>query len=491
MTEPLDLLLINPGGRASGYQGLGVELAAVEPPIWAGLLATNARKHGYSVRILDAEAEELPPDAVGPRVAAIAPRLAVVVVFGANPSASTQKMVVAGETCRAIRAAAPGVPLMLSGLHVTALPERTMREEAVDFVCQGEGPTTIRALLDVLRAGGGDLAGVPGLWYREGGAIRHTDAAPLITDLDAELPGVAWDLLPMDKYRAHNWHCLDAMDRRSPYAVIYTSLGCPFGCHFCCINALFGKRGIRYRGMPDVVEEIDLLVTKYGVRNIKILDELFVLKRDRTEEFCDLLIARGYDLNFWAYARVDTVDPEILKKLRRAGVRWLAYGFESASSRVRDDVSKGFKPQQMEDAIRWTREAGIHIMANYMVGLPEDDAASMRATLDEAMAYNFEYLNLYCAMAYPGSRLYDEAVAAGWSLPEAWDGYSQLGRDTLPLPTKHLTAGEVLAFRDRAFIEYFSNPAYLAMIREKFGPRAEEHIRRMLGVKMVRRHAAT
>lgn len=490
MSECLDLILVNPGGRAVAYQDLGRELAAIEPPLWAGLLAANARKYGYRVQVLDAEAEELSPVEVGRRVAEARPLLTVVVAFGANPSASTQKMGVAGETVRAIRDAAAG-KVMLAGLHVSALPERTMREEACDFACQGEGPYTIRPLLDRLRAGSEDYADVPGLWYRRDGQILSTPWAPLIKDLDAEFPGVAWDLLPMDKYRAHNWHCLDHIHQRSPYAVLCTSLGCPFHCHFCCINALFDKHTIRYRGIPSVMAEIDLLVEQYGVKNIKILDEMFVFKRGRMHEFCDALIPRNYDLNIWAYARVDTVEPEILGKLRRAGVRWLAYGFESASAKVRDGVHKGTSEEQMVRAVRWTREAGIHIIANYMVGLPDDDHQTMQQTLDEAKAYNFEYLNLYCAMAYPGSQLYDMAVAEGWPLPDSWDGYAQLGRRTLPLPTRHLSSAEVLKFRDAAFVEYFSRPEYLQMVREKFGADAEAHIHKMLGCTTIRDFAAT
>lgn len=489
MAERLDLMLINPGGRGQGYQDLGESLAAVEPPIWAGLLATNARNAGFGVGILDADAEALTPQQVGERIAEMNPRLAATVVFGANPSASTQKMNIVGETCQAIRDAAADLPQLLLGLHVSALPERTLRDEAVDFVGQGEGPATIQGLLGHLRQGDEDLTDVPGLWYWREGQVRHNDPAPLIADLDAELPGVAWDLLPMDRYRAHNWHCFDRIDQRSPYAVIYTSLGCPFSCHFCCINALFGRSSIRYRSIEQVVEEIDLLVNEYGVRNIKILDELFVLKPDRTERFCDLLIERNYDLNFWAYARVDTVNPKLLVKLRRAGVQWLAYGFESASQTVRDGVHKGVTSEKVDQAIRWTKDAGIYIIANYIVGLPDDDHKTMRQTLDEAIRHNFEYLNLYCAMAYPGSKLYDQALDEGWPLPQSWQGYAQLSVESLPLATKHLTSAEVLRFRDAAFIEYHSRPEYRQMLDEKFGPHVVEHIDRMLEKQIVRAHA--
>ena len=487
MFEHVDLLLINPGGRQDGYQKLGNDLAAIEPPIWIALLATNIRQAGFSVAICDADAEEITHKQIAQRVAETKPLLAATIVFGANPSASTQKMTSAGAICSAIRAKTPNVKQLLGGLHVSALPKRTMQEEDVDFVCQGEGPFTLQSLLAKLKAGEDSFSDVPGLWYRSNGDILSTSPAPLIQNLDAELPAAAWDLLPMDKYRAHNWHCFDHMDERNNYAVIYTSLGCPFNCHFCCINALFGSSGIRYRSIEQVVDEIDLLVERYGVKNIKILDELFVLKRDRTELFCDLMIERGYDLNFWAYARVDTVDPEILHKLRRAGVRWLAYGFESACETVRKGVSKRFTNEMVENAIKWSKDAGIYIIANYIVGLPDDDQETMQQTLDEAIRHNFEYLNLYCAMAYPGSKLYDEALAENWQLPESWHGYSQLGSETLPLPTRHLTSAEVLTFRDQAFMKYHDRPEYLQMIKDKFGEKVLAHIQSMLERKISRK----
>jgi len=214
-----------------------------------------------------------------------------------------------------------------------------------------------------------------------------------------------------------------------------------------------------------------------------------VLKRDRVERICDLLIERGYDLNFWVYARVDTVEPDLLVKMKRAGFNWLAYGFESASQRVRDGVGKRSTDDRTAEAIAWTRRAGIHIIANFIFGLPDDDLDTMAETLAMAKAHNFEFANFYCAMAYPGSKLYERALAEGWALPERWHQYAQFGEDTLPLPTKHLSAGEVLRFRDRAFVDYFSDERYQRMIRETFGEEALDHIGRMLEHKMVRKFA--
>ncbi|MCR9247009.1 MAG: B12-binding domain-containing radical SAM protein [bacterium] len=503
-SRPLDLLLINPGGQQRIYQNLSTNLAAKEPPIWAGLLATYARNKGHSVAILDANALDLSPAEVAEQVAELRPLLTAVVVYGHNPNASTFAMPGAGDVCSAVKEADPEGRVILLGGHVSALPERTLAEEDVDFVCGGEGGVTLHELIGALRATPSrpELTNVRGLWWRDGGTAVRNPAAPLVRDLAREMPGMAWDLLDMTQYRAHNWHCF-GRENRAPYAALYTTLGCPFTCTFCCIQAPF-KSGEAASGLdpkinsyrrfdPDhVVEQIGSLWREHGIQNIKVADELFLLDRRHVSRICDGLSALHADLNIWAYARVDTCnDAGLLVKMREAGVRWLAIGIESASERVRADVDKGYRPDAIEQAIGRVRDAGIHVMGNYIFGLPEDDRTSMRQTLDFAKSLNTEFANFFSAMAYPGSQLYRDAVERGWPLPETWDGYSQHSRSCLPLPTRHLSGGEVLAFRDTAFREYFDRDEYRTMVRGTFGEAAGEEIERMLGHDLDREHASS
>jgi radical SAM superfamily enzyme YgiQ (UPF0313 family) len=496
----LDLLLVNPGSRTQIYQSLGSTLAAIEPPVWAGLMATWARNAGFSVQILDANAENLTPEETAARVAEANPVLTAVVAYGHNPSASTQVMPSAGAVCRALKERDfPGKTLLVGG-HVAALPERTLREEAADFVAGGEGLYTIRDLLHVLKSDQPeDYGPVRDLWYREEGTIKSTPPAPLVRDLDQEMPGIAWDLLPMERYRAHNWHCFGHLHQRQPYASLYTTLGCPYRCSYCCIQAPFksgekvsgyreGVNSYRFWSPQAVMAQIDTLVNRYGVRNLKIADEMFVLHRRHVQGLCDLILERGYDLNIWAYARVDSVRGEgMVEKLKQAGFNWLCFGIESASERVREDVRKGFDADDVYRTLEKVRAAGIHVIANYIFGLPEDDLETMRATLDLALELNCEFANFYCAMAYPGSQLYRVALQEGWPLPEQWSGYSQHAVDTLPLPTRYLSGSEVLRFRDYAFQVYFRNPAYLEMIGRKFGAETVRHLREMAEIPLKRK----
>jgi radical SAM superfamily enzyme YgiQ (UPF0313 family) len=329
---------------------------------------------------------------------------------------------------------------------------------------------------------------VPGLVWWDGGEVRHNRAAALLTDLDRDLHGNVWHLLPMDRYRAHNWQCFENLDARQPYASIYTSLGCPYKCSFCCINAPFGTNRYRMRKPEAVVAEVDHLYRTYGVKTFKIIDEMFVLNDRHVTDICSRLAAKPYarELSFWAYARIDTVRPDRLDLLRRAGIRWLALGIESGSEHVRDGAEKSFDQEDIVEIVRQIQKAGIFVIGNFIFGLPDDDRESMRATLDLAKELNCEFVNFYSAMAYPGSPLFAQAVEKGLELPKSWSGFSQHSFDCTPLPTEKLSAAEVLRFRDDAFHEYFSSPRYLDMIAQRFGHETREHIRAMARQRLAR-----
>lgn len=493
MSQRSDVLFVIPPSRVQIYQDLSRDLAAIEPPVWAGLLATFVRNHGYDGAILDAEARGLTHQETAEAIAAVTPRLVVFVIYGQQPSASTQCMPAGRKVCEHLKALA-GIPTLVMGTHPSALPKRTLLEEPYTYVCQGEGPQTILGLLRVLKDNKGSLRDVPGLWYFEDGHPMGHPAAPVIGDLDKELPSQGWELLDMSRYRAHNWHCFDRLDARSPYASLQTSLGCPFKCSFCCINAPFDTPMLRTWSPDHVIHLIDQLVLDYGVTNIKIPDEMFVLNRRHVLGICDRIIERGYHLNIWAYARVDTVQDQVLEKLKAAGFNWLGLGIESGSQHVRDGVEKGrFGDREIVATVERIRAHGIYVAANYIFGLPDDTLTSMRATLDLALELNTEWANFYCAMAYPGSPLYGVAKDKGWPLPDdvggpGWIGYSQHAYDTLPLPTEQLSATDVLDFRDRAFLEYFQHPSYLGLLHRTFGPHVADHVREMCAHHVRRRH---
>ena len=488
MMNKTDIVLVKPGSQKQLYGSLSdFKLTGIEPPLWGAILAGFLRDKGYSVVLCDAEVDNWDYEETAERIRDANPILAGILVSGSNPSASTMNMTGVGQIASWIRQLDPAIKTVLTGLHPSALPERTIREEPVDFVCQGEGLHTLPQLIDALKSGADDFP-IDGLWYKKDGKIVSNPRPALLEDLDT-IPRPAWDLLPMTKYRAHNWHCFDNIENRQPYAILYTSLGCPFHCSFCCINALFGKNTIRYRSAESVIRELDFLVKTYGIRNIKIIDEMFAINEKRVVELCDRIIERKYDLNIWAYARVNTVTEKMLVKMKEAGINWLAYGFESGSKRVIEDVAKGYKTERVQKVVEMTAQQGIYICGNYIFGLPEDDFDSMNDTLKLMLDINAEWANIYCAMAYPGSKLYDLAVQEGWPLPESWQDYSQYSYESLPLPTRYLSSADVLSFRDYSFQVYYNHPGYLRMIEKTFGAQTKSHIQQMASKKLQRRYA--
>ncbi len=493
MKSLVDVLFIVPGNSKAVFQKLGEDFSAIETPTLAGLFANYLRRKNCSALIADMPGMGMEAKDVLRTIAEFNPVLIVVVVQGHQPSASTQNMPAAGHLCRAIKLAAPECKVMMVGTHPSALPERTLREEKVDFVCEGEGPITVYETLFALKFVSSDFGKVSNLWYRDstGHTVRSKKTTPLINDLDQEFGITAWDLLPMENYRAHNWHCFESIDKRKPYAAIYTSFGCPFSCSFCCINAPFGKSSYRMFSPNRVIKEIDVLVNKYGVRNIKIIDEMFVLNEAHVMGICDRIIERGYDLNIWAYARVDTIKDKFLDRLRKAGFGWLALGIESGSKHVRSSARKKFSNLDIIRMVRKVQSAGIYIVGNYIFGLPDDTKETMQETFDLALEINAEWANFYCAMAYPGSALY-KICKGKMPLPDdgggpGWIGYSQHAYECLPLPTEKLSAAEVLRFRDKAFQKYFSSAPYLGMNRRKFGEAVVKHIEKMNSIALRRK----
>jgi radical SAM superfamily enzyme YgiQ (UPF0313 family) len=242
------------------------------------------------------------------------------------------------------------------------------------------------------------------------------------------------------------------------------------------------------RDPKEVVDEIIMLYNKYGVKTLKIVDEMFVLNERHYTAIAKGLIASGVsnELNVWAYARVDTVKPHTLKMLRQAGFKWLALGIESGSKHVRDGAEKALKSDDIISTVRAIEQAGIHVIANYIFGLPDDTYETMQETLRLAMELNTSFANFYCAQAYPGSKLYDEAIKNGWQLPPTWKAYSQHNREAFPLSNANLTSAQILAFRDAAFLEYFNSPVYNQKIAKEWGMEAVREISKMTSYRLKR-----
>lgn len=494
--QQLDILFIHPNASRIIYQGLSDDYSAIETPIWAGMLTKHCLKYGFAADLFDCEALHLDEDAAAAKIKEANPRVACIVVYGQQPSASSQNMEGAVALAEAIKEIAPQITILFVGGHVAALPREVLeRHPCVDMVCQNEGVYTITNLLKTNLKD--KLNEVDGLGYRDNGAVALNRPSPIVPKekLPHELPGIPWGKLPIKNYRTALWHALPNDTHRDPLAALYTSLGCPMKCSFCMINIINrqeneysdGSAVFRYWDPEFIIGEFDQ-IAKLGIKNVKIADELFVLNPNHFMKLCQLIIDRGYKFNIWCYSRIDTVKEPYLEVLKKAGVNFLALGIESGNARVRKDVTKGkFEDVDIRGVVKKIRDHGINVAANYIFGLPEDDMESMQATLDLALEMNTEMANFYSAMAYPGSPLYGTAKKEGWKLPETYAGYSQHSYYTQPLPTKYLTAQQVLKFRDEAWLKYHTNPAFLNLLKIKFGQQAVDETIKSTKIKLKRK----
>jgi len=484
-----DIFLINAGGsRKRVYQNLSISYSAVDTPFWAALTAGYLRKEGFEVALLDANAENLDFDETVDRIEKINPRLIALVCYSQQANVSTPIMVAVGELCRKIKERIPVHNLILTGWHPSALPERTLKEEACDFVVQGEGFYTLKNLL---RSESPEM--IPGLWYRANNEIRGNPRAKNVENLTEELSEVAWDLLPMndEKYRAFNWMCLGDLESRGKFVSMFTSLGCPFKCNFCAIHATYGEHRLRCWTPEWVMNQLDLLVSRYAIKNINLHDELFVFRKNHFYPIAQGIIEKGYNLNIASFARVDILDKmtyEELSTLKKAGFNWFKLGIETYNSSLILNNSKGrYNEDTVKNVVKKIHDCGINLCANFMFGLPGDTLDTMKKNLDFALELQCAFPSFFCTMAIPGSELYNCALKNNSQLPDSWLGYASQGYDFFPLPNENLSAEEILRFRDYAFETYFTDKRYLDMVEKRFGKRTLEHIQGMTAIKLKRK----
>ncbi len=504
----MDALFINPDSSAQAYQGLAKVYSAIEPPTWALLLAESCRSKGFGVGILDCDAERLTLNQSLNRIKDFTPRIVVFVVYGQNPNSGTTSMIGALALAKAIKNAQLNTRICFVGSHTSALPREVLSYDCVDIVLLNEGVYALHNLLRSKTAD--DLVYIKGIGFKRKGpagvlipTLNPPQSIVPQSRMDEDLPGYAWDLLPfrekpLDLYRAHFWHAEFSHEKRTPFAAIHTSLGCSFGCDFCMINIVnrvdnsdgvmaADSKGMRFWSPAWVGREMRKLAN-LGVKTLRISDEMFFLNRKYYTPVLQQVIDQHLSFNMWAYSRIDTVRRDALELFKRAGVNWLALGVEAGNQMVRQEVSKGsFKEVNIRDVCKAVTGSDINIISNYIFGFPEDTLETMQETLDLALELNTEMANMYPCQALPGSPMYYTAKKNGWALPTSYEGYAFLSYESHPLPTKHLSAAEVLKFRDEAWQKYFTNPAYLDLVERRFGLQERHNIEDMSSIRLRRK----
>ena len=358
-----------------------------------GFIAAWLRQHGHEVHFrragLDASLDELAAE-----IAAVSPGLIGV-------SLTTRQWQRARRLLEGLRERV-SIPVVAGGLHPTFSPEVVLANPGVDFVCLGEGEGPMLDLVEALEAGRAPVD-LPNLQLPGG---PRPPLRPPFTPLD-ELPFVARDLL----------------DERPGVIHMATQRGCPFPCTYCgarMYDELYEAEGRKYgrrRSHDSVLRELFALRDAGKLAYIIFLDDTFTIHHGWVREFCRV---HGEQLGtpFALHARVETVNEKLLGVLAEAGCKQITYGVEAGSERVRRQVMR--RPvtnQRFRDVFRWTREAGIMVTANYMLGLPGETPDELQETV--ALASELEVLDFgyFVFYPYPGTHLFEVCRTEGW-LPE-------------------------------------------------------------------------
>jgi radical SAM superfamily enzyme YgiQ (UPF0313 family) len=310
-----------------------------------------------------------------------------------------------------------------------------------------------------------------------------TEPRPPIADLD-ELPFVS---------AVYKKHLGEALMKKYfyasitwPYIQILTARGCPYNCAFC--NSPF-KNSYRARSIQNVADEFDYIRKELPfVKEVMLEDETFPAQKKRTLELCAELAKRKSGVKWSCNARVNT-DLETLTAMKSAGCRLLCVGFESAVQTQLNSVSKGTTKDMQSSFMEDTRRAKLLVNGCFILGLPEDTAYSMQATIDFAKELNPNTAQFYPLMVYPGTKAYEWAKEKGYVCTEDFSKWiTPEGLHSTTVSRPGLSNDQLLEWCDKARLQYYTGGKYLAKVARQALTNPSEAIRILKGGKVLSKH---
>ena len=422
------------GGAGARYQA-SREVTSFWYPTWlcypAGMIP--------GARVVDAPVQRL--DLAG--CLAIAKDYDVVVMYTSTPT-----LAIDIATARAIKAGKAGTIVVLTGPHVTILPEESLRfaGDAVDIVCRGEFDYAMVELCQ-----GREWHDIQGISFRKGDQVHHTPDRPILTDLDA-LPFVSQVYkrdLPVEEYVIPHF--------RSPYVAIYTSRGCPARCTFCLWPQTYSGQKLRTRSPQSVYEEVKRIKENLPqVRDISFDDDTFSADRTHARAVAELIKPLGVS---WVINARANCDYETLKIMRDAGLHHVIVGFESGNEQILKNIKKGVTKEQAIQFVKHCKELGITIHGAFIMGLPGETRETIRETIDYAKKLDLESIQVSLASPYPGTEFWEQCKREGWIASENYIDNS--GHQMCVINYPHLSNQEIFDAVELFYNKFYFRPKYI------------------------------
>ena len=408
------------------------------PPITLAYLAAVAHEAGHEGRVFDCPAVGLSTDSLLAKLCAQPPDICLLAI--STPSFFHDMLLV-----EQLKAVLPVTKIGVLGVHATAMDQSVLEGYSqVDFVVRGEPEDSFAEVLAAL-ARGEDLSGVEGITFRGVTGVERNPDRPYIADLD-RLPFPRWSALDLGSYRLPLG--------RQRFLCLSPLRGCPHKCSFCSASSYYGRK-VRYRSPASVVQEILHCRRRYGVSDIFMWAETFTLNRRYIIKLCRAIARDAPGTRWTCNSRPDTVDPELLGEMARAGCWMISFGLESSDPAVLERAGKGLRSMDFARPVRQAREAGMKTLGHFVLGLPGDTRQTIRHTVNTALSLDLDFAQFYTAAPLVGTPLYAEAVREGLIDP---DDFSSVSQSAASMQLHGLSPKVVDRERTRATRRFYLRP---------------------------------
>lgn len=441
INPPAEMKVVREGRceqRADSYQYLMVPISL--PSIAAVLI-----EKGFEVKIIDCIADDISLGELENILRRENTLLAIINV--ATMTFDIDKKT--AELCKKLK-----IPCAAVGMHVTTIPDDALKSSVFDFAIRGEPELISLNLAEALHHKS-DLKNVKGISFKINGKIVHNQNEKLIENLDS-LPFPARELLHNEKY-------IGPLTQK-PYTLVITGRGCPFNCIFCTANRYYGKRQ-RIRSPKNIVDEIEQIVRKFGIRNIGMWNDTFTFNKEQVKGLAREIIKRKLRIDWFCNSRVDTIDEEMLMLMAKSGCKVITFGVESLDERILKNIKKGINASQVENAVRLCRKYKIKSQLHIIFGLPGETRETLKKTIKETLRINPDYAQFYCAVPFPGTEFREYVTKRGYLHNAKWDKY-EINNALVSYP--HLSSKEIQNARKMAYRKFYLRPSYILKKMKEF-----------------------